>query len=121
MSLPLTLVIALNTCAVWLLLSGRSISSLRALFAGLRRTGPYFRCRMTAAREASLRKLTRYVIARLGASLFYLALAGLLFLPSVVAAFRWSEPAAAFYSADALAGLLLGLIAVALTARIRGI
>ena len=116
MALPIlfSLCIAVNTWFIWFVLSKPLTNQGFGLIISLRRSGRYLTCRMTENRENALRRLTVVMLGQLAAVIFYIASVLILFSPSMVFAHSISDITAAFYSIEALAGMLIGIIAIAI-------
>ena len=112
MSLLFFICVALNTCLVWACFSGRLLAGITDLAGGLSRTRLYFTGRLTENREKALRQRTILLLRQLTAVAFYLAGVVVLYSPSVLFAHFRSNPLAAFYAPEALAGMFVGTVAI---------
>ena len=107
------LCVALNTGLIWFCLSRALLGGITGLGAGLLRIRRYFTLPLSETREKALRRRTSILLRQLGVVLVGLAGVVLLYTPSMLFAHYRSSLSAAFYSPEALAGMLVGAAAIA--------
>ncbi len=104
--------VALNIWLIWFCLSDRLHVVITLLGTDATLARRYFRVPLTEAREKALRQRTLVSMRRLAVLLFYLAAVVLFYSPSMLFSFYRSSLSGAFYSSEALAGMLAGSVLV---------
>ena len=111
------LCVGLNTGLIWFCLFRPLRIGLTGLRADLLRSRRYFRRPLTETREKALRHRTLLLLRRLGAVILGFAAVLVFYTPSMLFAHYRSSISAAFYSLEALAGMLLGVAIIAWSGR----
>ena len=112
LSILFFLCVALNVFMIWLCLSRPLLAGMTGLGDGLLRVRRYFIVPLSEIRERALRRRVSLLLRQLGVAILALAGSVMCYAPSMLFAhFRWSLDAA-FYSPEALAGMLLGVAAI---------
>lgn len=112
LSILFFLCVALNTCMIWFCLSRPLLAGITGLGAGLLRVRRYFIVPLTEIRERALRRRASMLLRQLGVVILGLAGIVMFYAPSMLFAHFRSSLAAAFYSPEALAGMLVGAAAI---------
>lgn len=112
LSILFFLCVAVNTWIAWYCLSRLLLTGITGLGAGLLRVRRYFVVPLSEIRERALRRRVSLLLRQLGVVLLGLAAIVIFYAPSMLFAHFRSGFDAAFYSPEALAGMLVGAAAI---------
>ena len=116
-SLLFFIVVALNVGLIGVFLLAPLRAGCSGLFSGLTRSRRYTRARLTGLREKALRARTLRLMRQVGVVVMCLAGVLVSYLPSMLFAVYRSSLEMAFYSVEALAGMLAGALFIYLRGR----
>ncbi len=106
--------IAMNTGLIGFYLLRPLLAGISDLNTGFQRSWRYLTCRLTETREKAFRQRTLVLLHKLAVVVVYLVAVALCYSPSMLLAYYQSRLSNAFFSGEALAGMLVGAIAFSL-------
>ncbi len=109
--------IALNTGLIGFYLLRPLLAGISDLNTGFRRSSRYLTCRLTETREKAFRQRTLILLRKLTGVVVYLAAIAFCYSPSMLFAYYQSRLSQAFFSGEAITGMLVGAIAFGLCKR----
>ena len=109
-SLLFVICVGLNCWLIWRCLSRPLRTAISELGVGLLRTRRYFSRPLTEIREQALRRRTGMLLRHLGVVILILVGIVVLYSPSMVFAHYRAGVATAFYSLEALIGMLVAAV-----------
>ena len=117
LSISFFICVALNTSLIGFYLLPPLLAAISDLRFGFERSRRYLTCRLSETREKALRQRTLILLRRLTVGIAYLAGIALCYIPSMWFAHYQSSLSGAFFSTEALAGMLAGAVVVGLRKR----
>ena len=117
LSLLFFVCVALNICLIWFCLYPRLRTGIVGFGIGLLRTRRYFTLPLNETREWALRRRTLLLLRQLGIIVLGFAAVVAFYSPSMLFALYHSGLSAAFFSLEALSGMLAGAAVIAWSGR----
>ncbi len=111
--------IALNTSLIGFCLLRPLLAGISDLSTGFQRSRRYLICHLTETREKAFRQRTLTLLPKLAVVVAYLVAIALFYSPSMLFAQYQSRLSNAFFSSEAITGMLLGAAAFGLCKRKR--
>ncbi len=109
-SILLVICIALNINMIGFYLLPPLLSNILELNTGFRRSWRYLTCNLTETREKAFRQRTLKLLHRLTVVVAYLVATLLCYSPSMSLAYYQSSLLNAFFSSEAIIGMLVGVL-----------
>ncbi len=109
--------VALNTSLIGFYLLRPLLAGISDLGTGFQHSWRYLTCRLTETREKAFRQRTLILLHKLTVVVVYLVAIALCYSPSMLFAHYQSRLSDAFFSSEAVTGMLVGAVAFGLCKR----